>query len=131
MNAPPVDINMRVEQYVALRDEIKRLNDEHKKKMEPYNELLARFNGELLQHLQTINSESVRTKSGTVYRTDKKSASLVDAEAFMKFVIANNEFDLLDRKANSTAVEEFIKATGAPPPGANFTITHVVGVRRS
>jgi len=74
---------------------------------------------------------SIATDAGTAYRTEKKSASLADSEAFMNYVIANQAFDLLDRKANVTAVEEHIKENDAPPPGVNFSSTFVVGVRRA
>ena len=49
----------------------------------------------------------------------------------MDFVIANAAWDLLDRKANVTAVEEFIKSKAAPPPGVNYSSTFVAGVRRA
>jgi hypothetical protein len=125
------DINKRVEQYVKLRDMIKAKNDDHKKSMKPLNETLEQLNSVLLAHLNGIGGNSVATDNGTVYRTEKKSASLADAQAFMDYVIANQAFDLLDRKANVLAVEEHIKGNDAPPPGVNFSSTFVVGVRRS
>jgi hypothetical protein len=125
------DIAKRVEQFVKLRDLIKQKNDEHKKLMKPYNETLEQLNALLLAHLNGQSANSVATDAGTVYRTEKKSASLADAEAFMDFVIANGAYDLLDRKANVTAVEDHIREHNAPPPGVNFTSTFTVGVRRA
>lgn len=125
------DIAKRVEQYVKLRDLIKQKDDEHKNAMKPFRETLEQLNSVLLAHLNGIGGNSVSTENGTVYRTEKKSASLADAQAFMDFVAANQAFDLLDRKANVTAVEEFIKENNSPPPGVNFSSTFVVGVRRS
>lgn len=130
-NAPPVDIARRVEQYVQLRDEIKRRDDEHKALMKPYKEALEKLNGILLDHLTTINGDSVKTGAGTVYRTSKKSASLADPDAFMRFVIGTEAWDLLDRKANVTAVEDFIQENQSAPPGVNFSTTFIVGVRRA
>jgi len=124
------DIAKRVEQYVKLRDKIKQIKDEQKKILKPYNETLEQLNALLLAHLNGLNGNSVSTDAGTVYRTEKKSASLADAEAFMEYVIANNAFDLLDRKANVTAVEDHINEHNAPPPGVNFQSTFEVGVRR-
>lgn len=132
MNAQPkLDISKRVQQYVRLRDEIKRLDEEHKEKMKPYRDTLEKLNGVLLGHLNEINGDSVRTDGGTVFRSAKKSASLADPDAFMRFVIENDAFDLLDRKANVTAVADFIDENNVPPPGVNFSTTYVVGVRRS
>lgn len=125
------DIATRVAQFVKLRDHIKKQNDDHKKTMKPFNETLEQLNSVLLAHLIAMNGNSVATDSGTVYRTEKKSASLADAQAFIDYVIANGAWDLLDRKANVTAVEDFINTHSAPPPGVNFSSTFVVGVRRA
>jgi hypothetical protein len=125
------DINLRVEQYVKLRDIIKAKKDAHKKELEPFNETLERLNSVLLAHLNGMSVNSAATNSGTVYKTEKKTASLADAQAFMDFVIANNAWDLLDRKANVAAVEGHINTNNIPPPGVNFTSTFVVGVRRA
>ena len=127
---PTVDISKRVDQYVRLRDLIKTKEDEHKAVLKPYKEMLEKLNSVLLDHLNTINGESVRTDTGTVYRTEKKAASLADPDAFMRYVIGSEAWDLLDRKANATAVADFIEENTAPPPGVNFSTTFVVGVRR-
>ena len=127
---PTVDISKRVDQYVRLRDLIKTKEDEHKAVLKPYKELLEKLNSVLLDHLNTINGESVRTDTGTVYRTEKKAASLADPDAFMRYVIGSEAWDLLDRKANVTAVADFIEENDAPPPGVNFSTTFIVGVRR-
>jgi hypothetical protein len=99
--------------------------------MKPLRETLESLNSVLLAHLNDMGGNSIATDAGTAYRTEKKSASLADSEAFMNYVIANQAFDLLDRKANVTAVEEHIKENDAPPPGVNFSSTFVVGVRRA
>jgi hypothetical protein len=125
------DIAKRVEQYVRLRDMIKSKEAEQKKELKPLKDTLEQLNSVLLAHLNNVDANSAATDSGTVYRTEKKSASLADAQAFMDFVVANQAFDLLDRKANVTATEEYIKENNAPPPGVNFSSTFVVGVRRS
>lgn len=131
MNAhPTVDISKRVEQYIRLRDEIKRREDVHKSEMKPFKDALEKLNGALLDHLNQINGDSVKTQTGTVYRTAKKSASLADPDAFMRYVIGSEAWDLLDRKANVTAVEDFIEEHQSAPPGVNFSTTFIVGVRR-
>ena len=50
MNAhPTVDISKRVDQYIRLRDEIKRREDAHKSEMKPFKEALEKLNGALLE----------------------------------------------------------------------------------
>lgn len=125
-----VDFETRVAQYVKLRDVIKDKEAKFKEEIKPYKELLDGLNSILLNHLNTVGGNSVSTDAGTVYRTEKNSAALSDPAAFMDYVITNEAFDLMDRKANVTAVKEFIKEHSAPPPGVNFSSVFVVGVRR-
>ena len=126
----PVDISKRVAQYVQMRDLIKVKETEFKELMAPYKKALEDLNTVLLNHLNDIGGNSLNTDAGTVYRKEKKSAALADPAAFMDYVIANSAFDLIDRKANVTAVTAFVKENGSPPPGVNFSSYFDVGVRR-
>ena len=125
---PPID--KRADQYVKLRDLIADVREKHKKELAPYLETLAQLNAAILQHLNEIGAESVKTKSGTVHKTAKKSATIADMSAFWAYVVATGDWDLLDKKANVTAVDTFIKEKGIPVPGVNFSSHFEVGVRR-
>ena len=57
--------------------------------MKPLRETLESLNSVLLSHLNDMGGNSIATDAGTAYRTEKKSASLADSEAFMDYVIAN------------------------------------------
>lgn len=124
------DMNVRVAQYVGLRDKIKALDDAHKEKMKPFREMLETLGGVLLDHLKNISADSVATNSGTVYKTVKNSASIADGTAFWQYVSENEEWDLIDKKANVSAVLDFIEQHNSPPPGVNFSSMITVGVRR-
>ena len=134
MNAPlppnPVTIDVRVGQYVQLRDMIKKEDDAHKEAMAPKRELLEKLNGVLLQELNRVGADSVNTAAGTVYRTAKRSASIADMPAFWTYCITQGNFDLIDKKANVTACVEYAEKNNAPPPGVNLNTTYLVGVRR-
>lgn len=131
MSHQPIDMDKRAGQYVALRDKIKDIEAKHKLELAPFKDAKEKLEAVFLQHLISINAESVRTSSGTVSRTVKHSASLADPEAFMRFVIGGEYWDMLDRKANVTAVSDFIEENGAPPPGVNYSSTTTVGIRRA
>lgn len=128
--APTLTIEQRVEQYVTLRDMIKEKNDAHKAAMEPFNTALAGLNNLLMQHLQTLGVESAKTGAGTVYQKTRNTASIEDGDVFMKFVISSEAFELLDRKANTTAVQDYVATHGTLPPGVKFSSMVDVGVRR-
>lgn len=127
----PDNVDELVAQYVKLRDRIKEADDAHKKKTAGARELLDRLNGKMLERLNDLGGDSVKTSSGTVYRTTKKSASIADGDLFRGWVIENGAYDVVDWKANANAVEDFIKAEGTPPPGVNYSQTYLVGVRRA
>lgn len=130
--APPaIPISTRIEQYIKLRDLIKARDEEHKDKMKPARESLEKLNNVLLDHLNNIGGDSVKTDHGTVYRTMKRTASLEDPDQFMRHVIGSEAWELLDRKANISAVEDFVKENGVLPPGVKMSSHAVVGVRRS
>lgn len=126
----PANIEELVRQYVLLRDKIREAEDAHKAKLKDAKEHLEKLNNTLLERLNALGGESVKTASGTVYRTTKRSASIKDGDTFRRFVIENEAFDLVDWRANATAVDDFIQEQQAPPPGVDFSTTYTVGVRR-
>lgn len=134
MNAhspPPVPIAVRIEQYVKLRDKTRAIKDRHKEELKPYDAALEQLEGIILAHLDQAGADSVAAKGiGTAYKTVRKSATIADADAFRRHVIGAQDFDLCDWRANPAAVEEFIRANHAPPPGVNFNTIVQIGVRR-
>jgi hypothetical protein len=125
-----MDVNANVEEYIRTRDEIRDIESRHKDELRPYKQKLEELGGVLLEQLQTVGGDGVRTKSGTVYVTEKRSASLADPALFMDYVVQNSAWDLLDRKANVTAVTDYIAEHNAAPPGVNYSAVLTVGVRR-
>src|SRR5215813_3632134 len=100
------DFNKRVEQYIKLRDLIKEKDEAHKVEMAPYRETLEKLNSVLLQHLTDVGADRVGSSSGTVYRTEKKTAPVADKSVFWTFVTEHGNWDLIDYKANPTAVAD-------------------------
>lgn len=124
------DMDKRVSQYVQIRDALKRLEDEYETKRKPLLQLQERLSGRLRTFLETNKLENLKTASGTCYISTRYTASLADPDVFMRFVIANEKFELLDRRANATAVKDYVNDHGALPPGANLNGIQTVGVRR-
>jgi hypothetical protein len=127
----PDNIDELVARYVKLRDKLKEADEGHKKKTEAARAYLDQLNGKLLERLNAVGGDSVKTPHGTAYRTTRRSASIADGAVFRQYVIDNENFDLVDWRANAIAVDDFIKENGVQPPGVNFSSTYTVGVRRS
>jgi hypothetical protein len=125
-----IDFELRVAQYVQLRDIIKQEEKEFKERIAPKKEMLATLENVLLSMLKATNQQNAKTKAGTVYRYTESSATIYDGAAFRRHVIGTEAWDLVDWRANKTAVAEFIKTTEVPPPGVNFSQMLTVGVNR-
>jgi hypothetical protein len=123
-------MDVLIGQYVKLRDRIEQVDAAHKEKMKPAREMLESLNNQILDALNKTGGKSISTANGTAYRTAKSSASIEDAVSFRDYVIANELWEMLDWRANKTAVEEHLKDYEAPPPGVKFSSVFVVGVRR-
>lgn len=104
--------------------------EKHKKELAPINEALDKIKEKISAALQEIGVENVKTVHGTVHFTRRRTVTLVDSQAFMDYVIEHQAWDLLDRKANSTAVQGFVKTNGSEPPGARLNTIVDVSVRR-
>lgn len=127
--AGPAD--KRVEQYIQLRDKLKAMDVEYEEKRKPLRAMQDILSGWLQEFLEKSGGTAIKTKHGTVYLSTRYSASLADPDAFMNFVIENKLYDLLDRRANSTACKDYATEKGDLPPGVNLTALQTVGVRRA
>jgi hypothetical protein len=126
-----VKLEKRVEQYIAVRDKIKEIQDKHSEELAPLIEMQNLLTTWLQDFLSTAGAQSVKTSEGTVYASTRYSASLGDPQAFMDYVIKNSAFDLMDRKANATAVRDFVETHKSLPPGVNLNAIRTIGVRRA
>lgn len=125
------DMELRTQQFIEIRDMIKRQDDAHKEKMKPLREIQEVLAGRIQQFMAANKLSNLKTKAGTCYTTTKRTASLADPDAFMRYVIDHSAFDLMDRRANSTAVQDFVTKNKALPPGVNLNTIETVGVRRA
>ncbi len=124
-------VDKRVAQYIATRDALKKMDDEHDARKKPLVDLQNMLTGWLQNFMEKAGAENIKTSMGTCYQSVRYSASLADPEAFMKYVRDNDLFDLLDRKANVTAVKDHVAEKGTLPPGVNMSSIKTVNVRRA
>lgn len=124
-------VGVVVKGYVALRDKLRELDDAHEQKRKPIVDMINQLSGQMQEFLDKSGSKSVKTADGTFYQSTRYTTSLADPAAFMEYVINNQRYDLLDRRANATAVKQFVEETGNLPPGTNLNALRTVGVRRA
>lgn len=124
------DAEKYIGKLITLKDKIKALDDAHEEALKPYKEMRDKLERLILGYLQDSNAKNISTDVGTASVLHRKSASLEDPQAFMDYVIQNEAWDLIDRKANAKAVEDFIHSNNSPPPGVKFSQALTLGLRR-
>jgi len=127
----PEDFDTIVAQFIKLRDAMKAKEEKFKEEIAPAKAYKEALENKLLEKLNEIGGDSVKTGHGTVYRTSRKSASISDAGVFRSFVIGEGNYDLVDWRANAAAIADFIANNDTPPPGVNYSVNYTVGVRRA
>jgi hypothetical protein len=121
-----------VRQYVEIRDRIKEIETLHKEQLAPFEDAKAKLAALLLRVLDEAGAESVRTNMGTVSTRVRYTAPLSDPDMFMEYVIDNQLYELLDRRANATACHDHAKNhAGILPPGVKLNAIRSIGVRTS
>lgn len=124
------DMAKRTQQYIQVRDKLKAMDEAHDKLRRPLVEIQEQLSGIISAFMETNKLENLKTEHGTCYTSVRYTASLADPALFMRYVIDHAKFELLDRRANSTAVKDFVHDTGGLPPGCNLNAIQTVGVRR-
>lgn len=124
-----VNVDKIVEQYLTVRDALEEAEARYKEQIRDLVGIKELLVAQLLDFLAQTKQESARTASGTVTQHVRYTATLNDPEAFMKHVIDTHQFDLLERRASSTAVREYIAKHNAKPPGCDLTSWRSVSVR--
>lgn len=124
------DMEKRTRQFIEVRDKIAEVKDRQAAELKPLLEIQEVLAGRIQAFMQANKLENLKTSAGTCYVSTRYSASLADPEAFMQYVIANSAFDLMDRRANVTAVKDFVSAHKQLPPGCNLSAIETLGVRR-
>ncbi len=124
-----VTVDQRVEEYIYVRSKLDDLKKDYEAKKEALQKVQDYLSGWLQEFLDKSGQESAKTKHGTCYLSTRYSAPLSDPEAFMNFVRSTEQFELLDKRANVTAVRAYAEEHDALPPGCNLNGVTTVGVR--
>ena len=106
--------------YRQLKAKVSEMEALQKVQLAPFKAKMAELEGHIDTFLADNKLVNVKTKYGTAYWKTKWTASLVDPDAFMKFVRENDRWDLMDRKANVVAVREYATVEKELPPGAKL-----------
>lgn len=130
-------MSSKLEKVVAYMIELRDSRSALKKQFEEQDRLLReKFEkGEafLLEYLNNAGVDSFKVDSvGTVYTSQRLTASVADRNAFGDYVAQSGEVDLLDYRVNTTALKEYMAANGGQtPPGVTAHTVRNLNIRRS
>lgn len=135
LDRPPVVTTMTpevmIEKYVALRDKAADIKRRHTEELAPYNEIMGRLEGWLLEALNQAGLSSMRAPSGTAFKSTRTSAKVVDWPATLTFIKEHNAWDLLEARVSKLAAQQIIEDTKRPIPGVETQSELCVNVRRA
>lgn len=117
------------EMLLKARKAIEEKEKAFEESIKPLKELKAQIEGRVLAFLQKTGQTSAKTPHGTLITSTRDYASLADSDAFMAYVMSKGAFELMDRRANVSAVRDHVEEHGALPPGVNFSSRLTVSIR--
>ena len=120
-----------IEEYIALRDAKKVADETYAEFVKVnYTDRMDELERTLLDTLNKLGVDSLAGKSGTVYKKLSTSVTIADAREFRRHVIGDEDWDLVDWRANKTAINDLVENGEPLPPGINRTTFYSVGIRR-
>jgi len=118
--------------FIKIRDkraEIKRAFEEENKKLE---DVQSKIKIALLSFCKTQGVESVKTTSGTFFRTTKTRYWSSDWADMHKFILENELPEFFEKRLNQTAVKEYIEENpDVLPPSLEQTSEYQITVRKN
>jgi hypothetical protein len=129
--ADSVDLDKLVAVYVKLRDKKSELQKEFSEKEAEVDAKMDTIKAALLDHCSASGAESVRTASGTFYRSVKRKYWTSDWTSMNRFIVDNNALDLLEKRLHQTNMRAFLEENPDKlPPGLNVESEYTITVRR-
>jgi hypothetical protein len=123
-------LEKRTAQYHQIKGLIAAMDERHEAEKAPLLKIKECLEGYMAKFLDETGQQTAVTPAGTVHWNTRTTVSLSDPQAFMDFVVTNKNFELLDRKANATAVKDYMIKTNAEPPGVKLNTIKTVGVKQ-
>lgn len=124
-----MNIEELVSEYVALRDKKSEVTAKAKELVGKLEDKMSNLEAEILKAMGD-GVESVRTKAGTAYKSTKRSTSVAGWDDFLPWVQQTDNWHMLTKAANKTAVLEFLDEHEELPPGINLYSELTININR-
>lgn len=133
MESKAVSVDAVIKAYVKTRDEMVLLKKEFEDKEAVLNELQERRANWLLQQMDVVGVNCMKSVHGTAYQMRNESVTMGDWDSFFAYVENTKQYNLLQHGVNKTAALEIMGESreNNPPPGVNYVAIRSVGVMRN
>ena len=130
-NAAAAKDEQVVKHMLELRDLIKATKERQDEELAPIKARYARGEAYLTNRIEELGHEKFSTTSGTVFTTQRVSASVKDKGAFRGWIEETGEIDLMEVRISTTALKEYMERTGGDaPPGVNVSTMRTLNLRK-
>ena len=119
-----------IDRYVQIRAAKEQLAKKQKADNARINTVMEKIERVLMEQMEQIGSDSIKTKAGTCYRSIRTSVKVEDRDSFLDFVKSNEAWELLESRAAKSNVEQFLEQHQDIPPGLSIRRDAVVNIRR-
>lgn len=125
------DLDRLVSVYIKIRDQKNELAATFAAQEKEFDEKLDKVKQALLEHCKATGTESVKTLSGTFWRTQRKRFWTSDWDAMNRFIVENEAVDLLEKRIHQGNMKQFLEENpDVLPPGLNADSEYSITVRR-
>jgi hypothetical protein len=121
-----------IAEYIALRD-FKKATDEQYDAFikERYGDRMDKLETQLLDLLNKMGSDSIKTPAGTAFKKAATSVTVADQREFKRHIIGGELWDLIEWRPAKTAIEQLVEVGEELPPGLNRSVFTKVNIRRN
>jgi hypothetical protein len=127
-----VSIEKLTRVYIKMRTKKEEMNKEFEATISELEEKMKTVKSAILDHMKEIGAESLRTESGTVYRTVLTRYTTNDWDSMHKFILEHEVPELLEKRLQQTNLKAFLEEhPELIPPGLNANNEYSVTIKRS
>jgi hypothetical protein len=126
-----VNLDEVVGKYIQLRDKKAQIKKEYDTKIAKYDEAMEKIEGVILKVFDELGGvQSLRTTHGTPYVQLRESVTVADRDSYFDFVRKEGAWEMLESRANKTAVLQYKQEHGELPPGLNYRAERIINIKR-
>jgi len=124
------DVNL-LQLFIALRDRRTARKAAYNEEDAGDRSKQEKIETEFLRRFGDRGIDNVSARGvGTAYRSTRVSATVADWDSLLGHIQDQDAWELLERRVNKTAVEQFKDQHEDLPPGVNWSESQVVNFRR-